>query len=418
MTTGTNPMANKRGEGPLRIVVLADAFLPYISGVSVHCIDLASSLLAAGHEVMILAPRQEQEPSIPDELQAARIVYLPSFPVREAPGLRMCYPNLPGVLRAIWRFRPDIIETHAPSPLGFDGLLASKLLRIPCSSNFTTLLSSKPYLQLVLGRASYDLFERTAWVLLRWFYNASDQVVVFTEGIRQLLIEHGIAQEKIVRLAPLMDLRSMKQLDESARARLKQRYGLRDKVAVFVGRLSPEKSLQDLLRAWVLVCQALDDATLLLVGDGSHEPQLRRLTQELGLEEQVVFTGSIEHRALISSGLLSVCDVFVSPSVSETFGLSGLEAMAHGKPVVLAASQGLSEWTSEAGMLFPPGDIHALCEAILELLNNPNLRNKLGSGARRIATKHDRESAIKGYVASYADLVADAGGKRRLIPSH
>ncbi len=131
-----------------------------------------------------------------------------------------------------------------------------------------------------------------------------------------------------------------------------------------------------------------------------------------------MFTGSIEHRALIASGLLSVCDVFVSPSVSETFGLSGLEAMAHGKPVVLAASQGLSEWTSEAGVLFSPGDIHALSQAILDLLKNPHLRNELGSGARRIAAHHDRESAIQGYVASYADLVADASGKRRLIPSH
>lgn len=389
----------------MRIVILGDAFPPYISGVTTHCVELARWLLKFGHEVLILTPRQPKEQTlVPDGLENAHIVYLRSFPTHYT-HLRICFPNMPNVLLQLRKFKPDIIDTQAPSFLGNDALAAAKILQIPVVSTFHTLFTSREYLQMLLRINRVGVFEKTSWAYHRWFYNSSDRVFVSTSGMQELLTTHGIDTDKIDIIPMLFEFDQVRLLPPDEIKKLKIDYGLKTNVALFVGRLSKEKSLDRLVEIWAQVIKEHTDCSLLIIGGGSYETKLKELIARAGITDHVVLTGAIPHHELISSGIMNVADVFVSASTSETFGLTGLEAMAHQIPPILARSQGLSEIVDASGFTCDPADPSAFKQAILKLFDDPALKTRMGEQARRIASEFGGEKGAATIHACYEKTI-------------
>jgi glycosyltransferase involved in cell wall biosynthesis len=379
-----------------------------MSGVTTHCIELASGLMAHRVEVLIFAPQPKGAVRIPSRLRGAKIVFLPSVPSHVAPTFRVCVPSLPRVLWELRSFRPDVIEASGPSPLGIDGMVSSKILEIPFVSVFHTLLTRREYLQSIFRMQSAEKLETLSWKYHKWFYNASDCVLVATAGTAQLLVRHGIRQEKI-RLSPILaPLGQPRLLDPGEVRQLRQRFGLKEKVAVYLGRISPEKYLDVLLAIWGEVLKARNDCSLLIIGSGPYEARLRRRINGSALADSVVMTGEIEHEELMTSGILSACDLFVSASPTETLGLSGLEAMAHRLPVVLARSQGLSEFVQGAGFVCRLEEPEGFQRAILKLFDEDDLRRRMGEKAREIAQGFDTRHAIATVMAHYEHAIRRA----------
>jgi glycosyltransferase involved in cell wall biosynthesis len=153
-----------------------------------------------------------------------------------------------------------------------------------------------------------------------------------------------------------------------------------------IGHLAPIKGQEDFIRAAAVVCGARDDVEFIIAGEDKshgdeHRRSLEKLIDELSLNQQVSLMGWVENVAK----LLPTFDLFVSPSRSEPFGLSIVEAMAAGVPVVATMSEGAREIIddNQTGRLIPIGAVEALGKAIDELLTDPKERDRLGKNAQR-----------------------------------
>jgi glycosyltransferase involved in cell wall biosynthesis len=146
---------------------------------------------------------------------------------------------------------------------------------------------------------------------------------------------------------------------------------------------------------------------LWVAGDGPERAALTQLAGELGLDDRVRFLGRREDAA----DLLAACDVFVLPSRLEGLGVAALEAMAARRPVVASAVGGLAEAIvdGETGLLVPPDDVDALATALVRLVDDAVLRDRLGSaGPQRIADAYSAQQMVDAYAALYRDVVRSA----------
>jgi len=169
-------------------------------------------------------------------------------------------------------------------------------------------------------------------------------------------------------------------------------------IAIFVGRLVPEKGLELLLRA---LPSAASLACLMIVGSGSLEPEVRRLTKSLGVENRVRFAGYVQNTDL--AAYLDASDFLVLPSITtprfkEPWGLVINEAMNRGRPVVASTAVGAVAGglvvDRATGLVFPEGDEVALAAAIDELARDDALREQLGAEAKRHVLDWSIEKAV------------------------
>jgi len=173
--------------------------------------------------------------------------------------------------------------------------------------------------------------------------------------------------------------------------------------ACTVTRLSPEKGIVTLIDAWVEVARSAPESSLSIVGDGVLYESLQQRAADLGLTSSVRFLGF--QRPPLAS--VRDCSIFVLPSLSEGFGIAILEAMRAGKAVIASRVGGIPELVDDgrSGILVPPGEPHALSEAILELLRNQARREELARAGQRRAREFTLERSARGISDIYEELV-------------
>jgi glycosyltransferase involved in cell wall biosynthesis len=172
-------------------------------------------------------------------------------------------------------------------------------------------------------------------------------------------------------------------------------------IVLTTARLHPQKGISYLLEAAKLVPEAL----FLIAGDGPDRAELERHAKRIGIGEQVQFLG---YRGDVPQ-LLTSCDLFVLPSIHEPLGLSVIEAMAAGKPVIATAVGGLKESVIDGitGLLVPPKDPESLAGAIRKLLSDGSLATRLAEAGRtRAVQTFSAEAMVNGVTRTYDELLA------------
>lgn len=179
-----------------------------------------------------------------------------------------------------------------------------------------------------------------------------------------------------------------------------------DRPAVlFAGTVSRRKGFLVLLDAIPRVLERLPRARFYVIGGGWHTDlpaeKVREHVRGNRLEESVKLIGPLPQESLFP--WYAAADLTVIPSYYETFCLTALESMAHGTPVVASASGGLPEVVEDgvSGLLVPPGDPRALADGILKLLENPDLRRRMGQAGRRRAAAFGVEESVRQAVEFY-----------------
>jgi glycosyltransferase involved in cell wall biosynthesis len=241
--------------------------------------------------------------------------------------------------------------------------------------------------------------------LKKWILNRADAVTVVSWAIRDRITQIGVRESLPIHTIPMgvdLSLFHPNRRDDS----LKGKLSISGPFLLYVGRLSEKKGLAYLLKALPEVIRSHPQAKLVVVGDGEERDNMTRLARELGLtNENLVFVGSLPNTLLPQ--FYATADLFIGPSVSATggdqegFGLVFVEAMGCGCPVIVTDLPAISDIVSNGvtGLVAPQKDSAALAQAILMLLADPNMREKLGKeGKDYVFPRFDWELIAKKYI--------------------
>jgi len=225
-------------------------------------------------------------------------------------------------------------------------------------------------------------------------------VIVPTSKIEDLLISYGgKSPMAIIPTGIELDMFSSKNDGMDSRLSLREQYGIAptDKVLLFLGRISQEKNIDELLNVLASYLPQKPNVKFLLVGDGSEMDALKQLSQELGISEQVIFAGKKPWNEI--GDYYHLGDIFINASQSETQGLTYIEALASGMPIVAKADRVLDDVLIEGENGFSFTDKTSLLSALDMLLNYDSLRHEMGINAKK--------SVEKFTGAQYASAVSD-----------
>lgn len=217
-----------------------------------------------------------------------------------------------------------------------------------------------------------------------------DKVVAISEAVKQhLMNDFGIPEEKIALIYTGVETeRFLKDLTEEEKREARRKFTLENAPVIIgtIGRLSPVKGQEVLLKAVPSIVKGFPKARILLIGDGPDEQRLRELVLELDIEKNVVLAKSVDD----TKEALSIMDVFVLPSIKEGLGLSLIEAMACGRPCVASRIGGIENVIEEGktGLFFTPGDAEELAVAVKRILTDRLLRDILSKNGREKASKY------------------------------
>lgn len=240
----------------------------------------------------------------------------------------------------------------------------------------------------------------------------ADAFIAVAPHIAEQAVELGADPKRIRVIRSGVDADYFRPRDRlAARARLE--IGEDTALVLFVGNLEPRKAVNVLLRAMSILRERHDSVLLAIVGSGEsagaddQTPALKALTVELGLQEEVRFEGRVSEARLLD--WYAAADVFALPSYSEAQGISALEAMASGLPVVVSAVGGLlgTVRDGETGLFVQPGDGSDLAEKLERLLKNPALGAAMGEAARHaVLREFSWERTAEATLAVYHEVLA------------
>jgi glycosyltransferase involved in cell wall biosynthesis len=373
--------------------MVTESYPPEVNGVANSVARVVDGLRARDHAVQLVRPRQAHEArtngrGVIDEIRTAGM-QIPRYG-----QLRMGLPAGHQLTRAWTTRRPDIVHIATEGPLGWSALKVARAMGLPVCADFRT------------NFHAYSRFYRLGWLqgpivgYLRSFHNRCHCTMVPTEALQEELAESGFRSLHVV--ARGVDTR----LFTPARRNmaLRQQWGAADDglVVLHVGRLAPEKNLAIVMQAFDSIRQIKPDARLVLVGDGPSraEWQARR--------PDVVFAGFRTGEDLATHYASS--DLFLFPSLTETYGNVTPEAMASGLAMVAyddaAAGQLIQHGID--GLLARKGDVADFLVCATDIAANRHWRQAMGVAARARVADLGWDSILGRVERIYAATIRSA----------
>jgi len=368
---------------------------PVYGGSGVVATELGKALAARGHQVHFIAYSMPFRLSSISEQIYFHEVHVNTYPLFEYPPYDLALTST--MVDVVKYEKLDLLHVHYAIPHATSAVLARQILEkrglyVPV---ITTLHGTD--ITIVGQDPSFS-------PVVTYSINESDGVTAVSAYLRRETLAHFEITRPIEVIPNFVDTRRFRRQNKSHFKQALCPHG--EKVIVHVSNFRPVKHVPDVIRVFHRLRTEGLAIKLLLIGDGPDRVPAEHLARELGVYEDLRFLGKQEP----IEEILSIADLFLMPSGSETFGLAALEAMACGVPVVASNIGGLPELIieGETGYLCPLGDIEAFTDRARRILTDETLQQRMSAAARHRAEEFDTSHIVPRYEAYYEQVLAQA----------
>lgn len=401
----------------MRIYVLTSCYAPYLGGHEIHVTELSEGLAATGVDVQVVAMADKLPVGYVDKIPVRRLV---TYGPTQGEGWR----SIPWVIllltRLVWRLLWDVRR--------YDAVLVSGFNVLPLAPILTGLLTGKPVVvrpettrevQEAVGAASRSkvggdeglVCRLVCWLRRSAAARVQRHIAISTE-VREKLIDQGIDPAKIVEISNGIDTERFVPVAAARRTELRAALGLPADalLVIYSGRIAVSKGIMRLLAAWRELAPEYPAAHLILIGEGcgsldNCETQAREFVATHQLSARVSFAGGVHN----VEEYLQASDVFAFASDFEGFGLSIVEAMAVGLPMVCTRVGIAADLERESGirMIVPPMQDAPFRDALRRLLDDQQLRTEISLTARKIVQgRYSMKQVAEQHAAVIGSLVS------------
>ena len=376
----------------LRIAMVTETYPPEINGVAMTMGRIVDGLQTRGHTVQLIRPRQNQQEQPAQQPQFEEVLQR-GIPVPRYDALKLGLPAKQAMLRLWAARRPDIVHVVTEGPLGWSALAAAAKLRLPVATDFHTNFHSYS------SHYGIGWLKKPITAYLRKFHNKAQRTFVPTVTLQEELAALGLRNLQVV--ARGVDTGLFNPARRNTALRRAWGAGPNDIVAMYVGRLAAEKNLPVVLQTYATMRVVRPTTKLVLVGDG---PERARLEREC---PQAIFAGMRVREALAEH--YASADVFLFPSITETYGNVTVEAMASGLAVIAydyaAAHQHIRH--SVNGLKAPFDATDDFIKLAIGLAPHTARIRALGTAARATTEKLDWSCIVSEFEQALLELAVD-----------
>jgi len=374
----------------LRIAVVTETWPPEVNGVAMTLAKLVQSLSHRNHDVQLIRPRQTKSES-PLNDSSLEEVLMRGMPIPRYPELKLGLPSKKTLVKTWTLRRPDVVHIATEGPLGWSALQAAKVLKLPVTSDFRT------------NFQSYSKHYGVGWLrkpivaYLRKFHNATACTMVPTKELMRTLSENGFANLKVVSRGVDTKLFNISKRDKS----LRSSWGALEntKVLISVGRMAPEKNLEQVLKTYEALKHTDQEFKLVMVGDGPLKDQFQQRYPD------IIFPGMLSQSNL--AVYYASSDLFVFPSQTETFGNVTLEALASGIPVLAFDCAAARDWvqTGINGWLVAESNPEGFAAQAVAVFNSKDALDKITQSTRQQVVHLDWDQIAEQVESVFWDAI-------------
>ncbi len=359
----------------MNIALVTETYPPEVNGVAMSLSQLVEGLRGRQHEVQVVRPRQKSEST--DFVLSREEITVRGAPIPRYPGLLFGLPCKRRLLKAWKDQKPDIVHIATEGPLGLSAINAAKQLGVPCTSTFHTNFHSYS--------KHYNAAFMTSTVLayLRWVHNKTVCNMAPTDELREELAQAGFINMATLGRGTRTDIFNPFARDES----LRREWGADENTTVIlhVSRLAAEKNYELLFETYRQIQDNHPKSVFVVVGDG---PEKRKWEKRF---PQARFTGmiSLNERADLAR-IYASADLFLYPSLTETYGNVLIEAMACGNAVLSFdyAAAKLHIRNGVNGLTVATGSKESFIKESIEIAKDKPRQEYLGTAAADYAAEY------------------------------
>jgi len=388
----------------MKIAIFSDSFYPQVDGVASVVYESAQGLSKLGHDVYVFTASTgrffKHREGRKEKAQNFTLFRIPSIPALIYSGYRLALP-VGFALNKLRKIKPDIIHTHTPFSVGWEAVWSAKIFGIPIISTHHTFYNH--YLK--HAKVDYAWAKKVSWRYTIGYYNRCDFVLSPSKSLADELKFQGL-KKPIKTLPNPIDTEFFQPVSsQTKKEELKKTLGIKGISLVYMGRVSYEKSIDQVIKAAALAMKKFPNLQLVIVGDGPERKKLEKLANDLEIEQNVLFFGIKHGKNLVEA--LQANDVFLTASKTENMPVSILEAMATGLPVIGVDALGIPEIVLDNvnGFIVPPDGIKEMAVKILELIEDAKLRERFSKKSRELSLNYSQEEIVRKLENEYNKLI-------------
>ena len=387
----------------MKIGIFTETYEPYVSGVTTSIKMLKESLEAMGHLVYIVTVNLKKYKFEYDKEN--RIIYIPGIKTKIYDArLTGIYSKKAFKIIKTWNL--DVIHSQTEFGIGLFSRIVSKKLKIPVVHTYHTLYEDYVY---YVTHNHFNNFGKKVVKKFTKYYceKKCDGLIVPTDKIKELFINKYHINKEINVIPTGIDTKKFRKTEkiEEEIKKLKKKYKLKDSDFLIgsVGRIATEKSFDLLIKNTKQLMEENKNIKLIIVGDGPEIENLKKLCQDLKIEENVIFTGKVKYDLI--PVFYNLFDLVVSFSTTETQGLTIIEALAASIPVLCIKDDSFKKMitTNYNGYLFKDGKEYR--KLVKKLIDEPKSYQKLANNALKSVEEYSKETFGKRVLEVYKKAI-------------